>query len=124
VPKGVVLRDRQLSHAAACVAVHHRLTPADRGYCCLPLSHVNAEVVGLLAALAARACLVLDRRFSPRGFWTTIEEQEITWINAVPAIITHPGPGTRRGTQTRPDPLRPVGLGSAASGRLPMQFQQ
>jgi oxalate---CoA ligase len=87
-PKGVLLRDRQLSHVAACVASHHRLTPSDRGYCCLPLFHVNAEVVGLLATLAARACLVLDRRFSPRGFWAMIEEQEITWINAVPAIIT------------------------------------
>ncbi|HLN67588.1 MAG TPA: AMP-binding protein, partial [Streptosporangiaceae bacterium] len=87
-PKGVLLRDGQLSHVAGCVAIHHRLTPADRGYCCLPLFHVNAEVVGLLATLAARACLVLDRRFSRRGFWEMIEEQEITWINAVPAIIT------------------------------------
>jgi acyl-CoA synthetase (AMP-forming)/AMP-acid ligase II len=87
-PKGVVLRDSQLSHVAACVAIRHRLTPADRGYCCLPLFHVNAEVVGLLATLAARACLVLDRKFSRRGFWAMIEEQEITWINAVPAIIT------------------------------------
>jgi oxalate---CoA ligase len=87
-PKGVLLREEQLAHVAACVADWHRLTPADRGYCCLPLFHVNAEVVGLLAALAARACLVLDRRFSRRGFWATIDERRITWINAVPAIIT------------------------------------
>jgi oxalate---CoA ligase len=87
-PKGVLLREHQLSHVATSVAIHHRLTPADRGYCCLPLFHVNAEVVGLLATLAAQACLVLDRRFSRRGFWAMIEAQEITWINAVPAIIT------------------------------------
>ena len=87
-PKGVLLHDSQLSHVAMCVAVHHRLTPADRGYCCLPLFHVNAKVVGLLATLAARACLVLDRKFSRRGFWPMIEKQEITWINAVPAIIS------------------------------------
>jgi oxalate---CoA ligase len=86
-PKGVLLRERQLSHVATSVAIHHRLTPADRGYCCLPLFHVNAEVVGLLATLAVRACLVLDRRFSRRGFWAMVEAQEITWINAVPAII-------------------------------------
>jgi oxalate---CoA ligase len=42
----------------------------------------------LLATLAAGACLMLDRRFSPRGFWAMIEEQDITWVNAVPAIIT------------------------------------
>ncbi len=86
-PKGILLREDQLSHVAAAVASHHRLTPTDRGYCCLPLFHVNAEVVGLLATLAARACLVLDRKFSRRGFWDTIAERRITWINAVPAII-------------------------------------
>ena len=86
-PKGILLREDQLSHVAAAVAGHHGLTPADRGYCCLPLFHVNAEVVGLLATLAARACLVLDRKFSRRGFWALVTEQRITWINAVPAII-------------------------------------
>jgi oxalate---CoA ligase len=87
-PKGILLREEQLSHVAACVAGHHRLAPADRGYCCLPLFHVNAEVVGLLATLAAGACLVLGRKFSCRGFWDVIEERRITWINAVPAIIS------------------------------------
>jgi acyl-CoA synthetase (AMP-forming)/AMP-acid ligase II len=87
-PKGILLSEDQLGHVAACVAAHHRLTPADRGYCCLPLFHINAEVVGLLATLAARACLVLDSKFSRRGFWGMIEERQITWINAVPAIIT------------------------------------
>ena len=85
-PKGILLREDQLGHVAASVADHHRLFPADRGYCCLPLFHVNAEVVGLLATLAAGACLVLDRKFR-RRFWELIEEQRITWINAVPAII-------------------------------------
>jgi oxalate---CoA ligase len=87
-PKGILLSADQLGHVAACVAAHHRLTPADRGYCCLPLFHINAEVVGLLATLAARACLVLDGKFSRRGFWGMIEDRQITWINAVPAIIT------------------------------------
>ena len=117
-PKGVLLRDGQLSHVAACVAIHHRLTPADRGYCCLPLFHVNAEVVGLLATLAARACLVLDRRFSRRGFWAMIEEQEITWINAVPAIITilaaeppaAPPPARVRFVRSASAPLPPSAL--------------
>jgi acyl-CoA synthetase (AMP-forming)/AMP-acid ligase II len=86
-PKGIMLHEDQLCHVAAGVADHHRLFPADRGYCCLPLFHINAEVVGLLATLAAGACLVLDRKFSRRGFWELIEQQRITWINAVPAII-------------------------------------
>ena len=86
-PKGILLREDQLCHVAASVVGRHRLFPADRGYCCLPLFHVNAEVVGLLATLAAGACLALDRKFSRRGFWELIEQRRITWINAVPAII-------------------------------------
>jgi oxalate---CoA ligase len=87
-PKGILLGEEQLAHVAAAVASHHRLTPADRGYCCLPLFHVNAEVVGVLSALAAGACLIVDRKFRRRGFWELIEARQATWINAVPAIIT------------------------------------
>jgi len=87
-PKGILLREDQLMHVARSVAAHHRLTPADRGYCCLPLFHINAEGVGLLGTLAAGACLVVDRKFSRRGFWELIGARQITWINAVPAIIT------------------------------------
>jgi acyl-CoA synthetase (AMP-forming)/AMP-acid ligase II len=113
-----LLREDQLAHVAATVAGHHRLTSADRGYCCLPLFHVNAEVVGLLATLAARACLVLDRGFSRRGFWPLIAEREITWINAVPAIITVlamdppvvPVPGRIRFVRSASAPLPPVTL--------------
>ena len=117
-PKGILLHADQLSHVAAAVAGHHRLTAADRGYCCLPLFHVNAEVVGLLATLAARACLVLDGKFSRRGFWPLIERQRITWINAVPAIITvlamdppaTPIPGRVRFVRSASAPLPPSTL--------------
>jgi acyl-CoA synthetase (AMP-forming)/AMP-acid ligase II len=117
-PKGILLREDQLSHVAAAVAAHHQLTPADRGYCCLPLFHVNAEVVGLLATLAAGAGLVLDAKFSRRGFWAMIEAQRITWINAVPAIITilamDPPAGARAGrvrfVRSASAPLAPATL--------------
>ena len=87
-PKGILLRDEQLAHTAASVVAAHRLTRDDRGYCSLPLFHVNAEVVGLLATLCAGAYLAVDRKFSRRGFWELIAERRITWINAVPAIIS------------------------------------
>jgi oxalate---CoA ligase len=87
-PKGILLRDEQLAHVADSVVIHHGLTQADRGYCSLPLFHVNAEVVGLLATLRAGACLAVDRKFSRRDFWEMISQRRITWINAVPAIIS------------------------------------
>ncbi|MGH3280245.1 MAG: AMP-binding protein [Trebonia sp.] len=87
-PKGILLREEQLMHVATSVVESHRLTSVDRGYCSLPLFHVNAEVVGLLATLQAGAYLAVDRKFSRHGFWEVIGDREITWINAVPAIIS------------------------------------
>ena len=87
-PKGILLREEQLMHVATSVVESHRLTRNDRGYCSLPLFHVNAEVVGALATLRAGAYLALDRKFSRLGFWEIIGGRKITWINAVPAIIS------------------------------------
>jgi oxalate---CoA ligase len=86
-PKIIPLHQHQLLHGARAVARHHRLTPADIGFNPLPLFHVNAEVVGLLAALYAGAGLVLDDRFHRTEFWALMERHQVTWINAVPAIL-------------------------------------
>ena len=87
VPKVIRLDEAQLLHTAVAVARHLELTPADRGFNPLPLFHINAEVVGLLASLVAGATLVLDDRFHRRGFWDAMARHRVTWINAVPAIL-------------------------------------
>ena len=50
----------------------------------------------MLATLAAQATLVVDDRFHRTGFWPLVEARRITWVNAVPAIISvlasTPGP--------------------------------
>lgn len=87
-PKAVELTEAQLLHVAGAVARHHGLTAGDRGYNPLPLFHINAQVVGLLATLVSGAELVLDRRFHRTGFWSMLVERDVTWVNAVPAILT------------------------------------
>ncbi|GAA1297560.1 AMP-binding protein [Pseudonocardia xinjiangensis] len=87
-PKTVVLGEAQLLHVAAAVARHNQLTPADRGFNPLPLFHINAQVVGLLATLVSGASLVLDRRFRRTGFWPVLAAHDVTWLNAVPAVLT------------------------------------
>jgi acyl-CoA synthetase (AMP-forming)/AMP-acid ligase II len=111
-PKGILLRDEQLAHTAQSVVTVHRLTRADRGYCSLPLFHVNAEVVGLLATLRAGAYLAIDRKFSRRGFWEMIAERRITWINAVPAIISI--------LAMEPPPAPPAGVRFVRSASAPL----
>ena len=72
-PKAVALSEEQCLHVARAVAAHHRLTSADRGFCPLPLFHVNAQVVGLLATLVrgwgarARPAVPAHRLLAPAG---------------------------------------------------------
>jgi oxalate---CoA ligase len=87
VPKVIRIGQRALLNTAEAVAAHHELAPDDRGYNPLPLFHINAEVVGLLATLVSGSTLVLDDRFHRQGFWDRLTRRQVTWINAVPAIL-------------------------------------
>ncbi|WP_166459762.1 class I adenylate-forming enzyme family protein [Amycolatopsis pithecellobii] len=98
-PKGIPLTEWQLLHAAERVARHHRFGPGERGYTPLPLFHVNAQVMGLLATVVSGAELVIDRRFEAGEYWARVERHRPTWLNAVPAILASlarcPAPPTR-----------------------------
>ncbi len=94
-PKVIRLAEEKLLYTAGRVVSHHRLSENDRGFNPLPLFHINAEVVGLLATLVAGSSLVLDDRFHRTAFWDVMARRRITWINAVPAIVSrlaYPGP--------------------------------
>ena len=86
-PKVMALPVAQVLATAGLVAEHHGLGPGERGFNPLPLWHVNAEVVGVLAALVSGASLALDDRFHRTGFWKVVDGAGATWVNAVPAII-------------------------------------
>lgn len=86
-PKGIPLSEWQLLHAARRVVRHHRLGPSDRGYTPLPLFHVNAQVMGLLATLISGSSLVIDGRFDAAAYWSRVAEWSPTWLNTVPAIL-------------------------------------
>lgn len=86
-PKIIPLTEPQLLATAEGVADALELTPSDRGYSPLPLFHINGLVVGVLSALVAGSTIVVDRQFSRRRFWNTVERSEATWLNLVPAIL-------------------------------------
>ncbi len=112
VPKAVELTEDRLLHVARAVARHNRLTPADRGFSPLPLFHINAQVVALLASLEAGAALLVSRRFRRHGFWEDAAAQDVTWINAVPAILTI--------LAAQPVPVRPPRLRFIRSASAPL----
>jgi acyl-CoA synthetase (AMP-forming)/AMP-acid ligase II len=109
-PKGVELLEDQLLFVARQVVDTHGITPNDRGFNPLPLSHVNPQVVGVLSTLVAGSTLVLDQRFRRTGFWELLHERRITWINAVPAILAVLA---RTGELDPPETLRFVRCASA-----------
>ncbi|MDE3009171.1 MAG: AMP-binding protein [Acidobacteriota bacterium] len=86
-PKVMALSKFQLLTNARLIARNHEFTRRDRGFNALPWWHVNAEVVGFLATLCAGATLVVDERFHRTKFWDVVRDHEVTWINAVPAMI-------------------------------------
>ncbi|MGI8753724.1 MAG: AMP-binding protein [Acidimicrobiales bacterium] len=98
-PKIIPLSEANLLHTAYALVANHDLVASDRGYCPLPLFHINALVVGALSTVVSGASLVVDRKFSARNFWPRVESFGATWLNLVPAIITvlseRPGPASR-----------------------------
>ncbi|MGT2427082.1 AMP-binding protein [Amnibacterium kyonggiense] len=117
VPKGVELDEERLLAVARQVVRNQALTTEDRAFNPLPLFHVNAQVVGLLATVVAGGAVVLDARFHRTGFWPLLAERRITWLNAVPAMLavlarTGPvePPGSlrfiRSASAPLPDPVR------------------
>ena len=114
-PKGIPLSEWQLLHAAHRVAGHHGFGPGERGYTPLPLFHVNAQVMGLLATVTSGASLVIDRRFDADAYWDRVEQYSPTWLNAVPAVLAslaqRPGPrstGRVRFARSASAPLPPA----------------
>ena len=115
-PKVIPLAERQLLYVAGKVAEHHRLNGNERGYNPLPLFHVNAEVVGLLSTLVAGSSLVLDPKFHRTGFWELVDHWDVTWINAVPAILAI----LARSDPPSPEVARRIRFARSASAPLPI----
>jgi acyl-CoA synthetase (AMP-forming)/AMP-acid ligase II len=92
-PHFVPLFESQLLRVATRIARHNELCPHDRGYSPLPLCHVNAQVVAVLANLVSGSSLVVDDRFHRSDFWEVCGEFGATWLNLVPAILSSLGEG-------------------------------
>jgi len=121
-PKIMLLPLAQLIYTADLIARHNELTTDDRGFNPLPLWHVNAEVVALLATFLSGSSLVLDDGFHRTDFWSLMDRLEVTWINAVPAIISRLV--SRRGGESVPPRVRFIRSASAPlSGPLLEAFE-
>ena len=88
-PKGVVLANRAVVSGGQFVSAAHALGPQDRVLACLPLYHINAQIVTATAPLVHGGSLVLPHRFGVSGFWGLAAQHRCTWINLVPTMISY-----------------------------------
>src|SRR5271168_2468124 len=87
LPKGVVLTHRNLLFIAAVSAQIRSLTPDDRLYGVLPMSHAVGLSVVLLGTLLSGATLYLAPRFDPVAALATLERDRLTIVLGVPAMF-------------------------------------
>ena len=88
-PKGVMLTHANLVANANAIAIEHALTPADRVLGVLPLYHINAFAVTMLAPLASGGSVAMAPKFSAARFWEQAVGNDCTWINVVPTIVSY-----------------------------------
>jgi acyl-CoA synthetase (AMP-forming)/AMP-acid ligase II len=88
-PKGVMLTQANLAANALAISREHRLGSSDRVAAVLPLYHINAFAVTMLAPLAHGGSLVMPPKFSAAGFWEMAIEHGCTWLNVVPTIVSY-----------------------------------
>jgi len=86
-PKGVMLTHRNLLYIASVSAKIRSLTPEDRLYGVLPMSHAVGLSVVLLGTLLSGATLYLAPRFDPMTARATLEKDRITVLLGVPSMF-------------------------------------
>src|SRR3984893_13413054 len=87
VPKGVMLTHKNLLFIAAISAKIRSLTPNDRLYGILPMSHAVGLSVVLLGTLLSGATLYISSRFDPVAARSAIEKDHLTVMLGVPAMF-------------------------------------
>ena len=88
LPKGVMLSHRNLLFLAEGSAKIRSLSPEDRLYGILPMSHAVGLSVVLLGSLLSGASLYLSRRFDPMNARVALEKERITVFLSAPATFT------------------------------------
>ncbi|MFC3614796.1 AMP-binding protein [Lutimaribacter marinistellae] len=88
-PKGVLHSHSSLLAGGWTTAIAHELNEADRGFCVLPVYHINGLCVTVMGSLVSGGSLAMVSRFSASRFWEQAGKCKVTWFSAVPTIISH-----------------------------------
>lgn len=119
-PKGVVHSHASLLAGGWTTAIAHDLSVADRGFCVLPIYHINGLCVTMMGALVSGGSLAMTTKFSASKFWEQAELAQVTWFSVVPTIISHL---LHNGTNPTPEVCDRLRFGRSASSALAVETQ-
>jgi long-chain acyl-CoA synthetase len=88
LPKGVMLTHQNLLFVAAGSAKIRSLSPDDRLYGVLPMSHAVGLSVVLLGSLLSGSTLYLASRFDPVAALATLEKERLTVMLGAPGMFS------------------------------------
>ncbi|WP_194726060.1 class I adenylate-forming enzyme family protein [Noviherbaspirillum malthae] len=87
-PKGVLVSQAGLTHFGRISAESRQLTPADRSYAYLPMTHIFGLGTVLAASLHAGSALVMRSRFDPADLFAALEHEGVTNLQGPPAMFS------------------------------------
>lgn len=119
-PKGVVHSHASLLAGGWTTAIAHELAPEDRGFCVLPIYHINGLCVTVMGSLVSGGSLAMVSKFSASQFWTQAEVSAANWFSAVPTIISHL---LHADTGPSPELRKRMRFGRSASSALAVETQ-
>lgn len=88
-PKGVVHTHSSLLAGGWTATLAHELNERDRGFCVLPIYHINGLCVTVMGSLVSGGSLAMVSKFSSSRFWDQCQDGGVTWFSVVPTIISH-----------------------------------
>lgn len=87
-PKGVKLTENNLLTETENIRKGHGISSEDTAMQVLPFYHINGLVIGLLTPFLAGETLIVPPKFSVSHFWEWIDRYKVSWVSAVPTIIS------------------------------------
>jgi acyl-CoA synthetase (AMP-forming)/AMP-acid ligase II len=88
LPKGVMLTHRNLLFVAAVSARIRSLSPDDRLYGVLPMSHAVGLSIVLLGSLLSGSTLYVASRFDPVATLAALEKEQLTVVLGAPGMFS------------------------------------